>query len=522
MKASRILLLFWPTLLWFLGYLEYFTQVYWGAPSLRMSGISVFVSILILICCLFFQLKAIRSFIDELLDSLASESKIINLLLWALIGVQFLIFFVSALESRSPPHLPQENDAINYHYALVKQHLLHGSFHHINWFSADLWPMPIQYGIGPFWFLDTVYHKIPSFLFSLWIFAMMLGFGLHLSKKKRDLWYLPALIFFTTHGVVIQLGIAMLDLPILYFLTASIYSLFILKNKYLWLGALHLAVFASAKAISPLQTGAVLFVFGIFVLTRKKIDKKFFRLPKKEMVKFFALTFLFFSVLFARSFWVSMHRAGTPLFPFATCIFSVEGCNGPQGEIIKDSAKQQLADKNTYGDGNGPIAFLRHLYLVSVPLKGVNNRYDYPAGFGWLVLMLLFLMRIFTRVPDDRYRVLLYISLSFWVVWWIGSHQTRWLYPVMLFGLLSSIDLLSKVKPQILVSVLLISATLSLASHYRSFAPTLCEPADIIEHQQKSKIKLDPRTKNIITEETLYVDEPLYDHAPTRRYWILR
>ena len=78
-----------------------------------------------------------------------------------------LILVVGLYASLLPPHLMQESDALNYHYTIVRQHLILQSFKHIAWSHTDLFLLPINFALAPFWFESVLPNKLPQFLFFL-------------------------------------------------------------------------------------------------------------------------------------------------------------------------------------------------------------------------------------------------------------------------------------------------------------------------------------------------------------------
>src|SRR5882672_6699659 len=83
----------------------------------------------------------------------------------AMVCLALAILVTSFLAALLPPHLMQEVDALNYHYSLPRQHLIRGSFAHLRWSTADLWPLPLQFALSPYWFMTELPNKVPQFFF---------------------------------------------------------------------------------------------------------------------------------------------------------------------------------------------------------------------------------------------------------------------------------------------------------------------------------------------------------------------
>jgi len=265
--------------------------------------------------------------------------------------IQLIIFALSFWEARLPPHLPQEYDAINYHTGIPRQHLFTESLAPIPWSAADLYPLSIQFGLAPSWFISSTLHKFTQWIFAIWTFFLLLLIGRHFQKDYRG--WIPAIALFTTHGVVIQLGTAMLEIVQLYFLVAAIHSFKSTPYKPM---SLHLAVFSSAKAFSPFQSA---FVLGGMLISSMIVNKSFARTFIKPLIQYSLLTLFLIGLLFVRSGYVSWVRAGTPFFPLGTCMFeSAPGCQGTAGRNIRTVSSAILVVKDDYGTGRGPLAFM--------------------------------------------------------------------------------------------------------------------------------------------------------------------
>jgi hypothetical protein len=427
----------------------------------------------------------------------------------------FALLTLAAWQARLPPHLPQEYDALNYHMALPRQHLLHGSLGHLAWSAADLWPMPLQYGLAPYWFMTTTINKWPQFAMTVWGFLLLLQIGRRTFPHSFMGW-IPALAVYTSHGLMIQMGTAMLDLSVLYLWLAMAYSF--LKTHRI-ASALHLGLLTAAKAFGPIQMVLV----GILLLTVEVFLRRSLLLGWLHDNAWVLIGGSVLScVLLARSVVVSQRYAGTPLFPFATCIVgSSNRCKDSGEDSIRKIAKNQLRTRDAYGRGRTLTAWIRHLWRVAIPTRGVNNEFDYPLGLPWLlwVLFSAYVVYLFPRGVPPPFAWVLAIIL--WVVWWEGSQQSRWLYPVLAFGWLGTRAVWSEISHRLILVFLLISAGFSLVSETRALKPDLVRSARSIEEEQMKRLEWDPQSGELLSRETLYVDYPLISHGHPDGYWIL-
>ena len=223
--------------LWALGFIEFHLTVFFGPRNGHTLGVSLWISLAVLLA----ELWRRRNITLRVAGMLAGEVRRAPVLFWLLCAVQAGMFVLASYEAHFPPHWPQEGDAINYHMALPRQHLFWGSLQHLPWSAADLWPLALQFGFAPVWFMGATINKWPQLLAALWAFVMMLALGRRKAAHSFTGW-MPALALFTTHGVMVQLGMAMLDLTNLYLLLAAWHAA-VHRRPFWW--AAHIALYAA-------------------------------------------------------------------------------------------------------------------------------------------------------------------------------------------------------------------------------------------------------------------------------------
>ena len=504
--------LYWPIVLWALGFIEFHLTVFFGPRNGHTLGVSLWISLAVLLAALW----RCRNATLRVAGMLAGEVRRAPVLFWLLCMVQAGMFALASHEAHFPPHWPQEGDAINYHMALPRQHLFWGSLQHLPWSAADLWPLALQFGFAPIWFMGATINKWPQLLAALWAFVMMLALGRRKAAHSFTGW-MPALALFTTHGVMVQLGMAMLDLTNLYLLLAAWHAA-VHRRPFWW--AVHVALYAATKAFHPAQAGILtLAVLGNFAV----FDRAVLIRNRRLLVFGAALALVLFCVTMARSVWVSIERAGTPIFPFFTCVFSgVTNCQGEAGEAVRATVARQFSTRDGYGLGRGAGAFIAHLWRISVPAMGtVNNVYDYPLGLTWILLLVL----LAASIPDWIRAKLpppeLVLAVVIWVLWWVTSQQSRWLYPFIAFGLLATVPLQLRANRSLLVVVILGAACLSLLSQARAIRADLGASAPGIQSQQESSFASDPIALSAKNKETLYVAHAINQVEEKDPFWIL-
>lgn len=504
-------LTYWPTVLWLFGYLEFWLQLGPWRPWLGISvGAAVFVAVI----------SVLRHRSDLRADSrrLGREWLGAPLLFKLCFVFSVLILTIGLIESRHPPHLIQEGDTMVYHVSIPRQHLLARASGHLPWSVADLFPMPLQWGFAPAWLMNDTLNKGPQAATALWLLVLMIGLGRRATGEGAAGWqgWVPGLALMSSHGVAIQLGTAMMDIPILYCAVAAWHAH--RTGRTGW-AALHLALFATAKSFSPPQTALILAIAAVVMLSsRSSSVRRIFENTARPALIFLA----FFLTLMARSAVVSYQVAGTPLFPFFTCMDAgVPGCEGDAGTNIRDSAHQHMGTRDAYGNGRGVVAFVKHLWRVAVPTQGVNNEFDYPLGLPWLLGTFMLVVSLILGFREKRVTPESAIALAFWAVWWAGSHQSRWLYPMIAFAWLGTIRLQRMIQPRLLLGALVVSAAFSLISQVRSLRPFLFLSSEEIQAQQAAKVTRDSRG-NVTDVKTLYVNEPILEHKGTDPLWIIQ
>ncbi len=447
LPRSNSLIVHLPTFMLAIGYICFWLELFVFKNDQRtvsMIGCVLFATLS------FWMIKSskddIRSFFKKFSSFLSSVSPVVR---WSLLGgIAFgvLILLCGLYASLLPPHLTQEFDVLNYHLTLPRQHLLLGSFSHIPWSTADLYYLPIDFALAPFWLVSSLPNKFPQYLIFLGLLAVVMRLAYQLSNKNVGCSILAGLAILGSHNVGIQLGTGMLDLTICYLFFAALESF--LARAY-FISALELSFYFWSKSFMPIQFSlSILFLVIVFICFRifgfskiSKIWESVIVLRWREfqgvILKVF-LYFLFCSVLVGGPFVAkSLYYAGTPAFPFAVGLFEVNPINNL--EELKQKSEQILGTRDQYGSGRGIKEFIQHLWLVAVPEKGVNNRYDYPIGFVYLLFVGPFLVLFLKSLKEQRFAILPILAICSWLVWWMGSQQTRFLFVPLIIMYLATI-----------------------------------------------------------------------------------
>lgn len=419
------------------------------------------------------------------------------LVLMAVSGAITLLcaFYASLL----PAHLVQEFDALNYHITLPRQHLLRGSFRHIPWSTADLYFLPVDFALAPFWLATSLPNKLPQFFFLLGLLGVCNRVAWRFSGGK--IWPSVLLVFAVmgSHNIGIQMGTAMLDIAICYLFLAALDSLL---NGMVWLAVIELSFYIWSKPLIPLQFLVTLVVFALaWILLRSFGVKKIswfcpgegIKWPvsnfKRPLIKVLGL-FVILSLFLAGPFiYKSLRYSGTPIFPLGVGVF--KGLSVPQSPQrlleLKSKAAELLAVKNNYGSGRSLSEFARHFWLVAVPEKGVNNRYDYPLGLMYLLFAGPFIFLFFYSLRNKVLPLLPLWVIASWGIWWFGSQQTRFLFiPIILIYLVVVLSM--RAPSRVLLTVMLGAILLVSASVYRAHKPDLGKWGYAVLRQQDKEL----------------------------------
>ena len=450
----------------------------------------------------------------------SQESFLVKLLLISMgIGagtILLCVFYASLL----PPHLCQEFDALNYHITLPRQHLLWGSFSHIPWSTADLFFLPIDFALAPFWLATSLPNKLPQFFFVLGLLGVCSRLAFRFSGGKIWPSVLLVLAILGSHNIGIQMGTAMLDIVICYLFLSALDSFL---SGAIWLGVVELSFYVWSKPLIPVQFLVTLAIFGlvwlllwvwgirknVWVASGEKI-KEFAGDARCAFTKGIGL-FLIVSLLVAGPFiFKSLRFSGTPLFPLGVGVSRTLSI--PQSSErwleLKSKATQLLAGRDSYGSGRNLFEFAQHFWLVAVPEKGVNNRYDYPLGLMYLLFLGPFLFLFFYSL---RQKILPFLSLWVvvsWGIWWLGSQQTRYLYVPLILMYLAVVPSI-RVPSRVLLGVMLGAILLVTVSVYRANKQDLgCWGEAVLRQQDKELIRLG-RVQQSASRVTL----PFYDVA---------
>ena len=174
--------------------------------------------------------------------------------------IVFGVIMVAFKASLLPPHLSQEFDALNYHITVPRQHLVLGSFKFIPWSSADLFLLPVDFSLAPYWLVTELPNKFPQFLFLIGLVSVTVDLVKRFSGNNFIGIILAASAVFGSHFIGIQMGTAMLDIVIAYLFLAAIDSL--LAGR-IFMFLIEFVFFFWSKPFIPLQCALLLAVMAL-------------------------------------------------------------------------------------------------------------------------------------------------------------------------------------------------------------------------------------------------------------------
>jgi len=468
-----------PTLLLCIGYIVFWIELYFFDTSSGLT--SSLASLLFLaIMCLYLSRNRhkldIKNSFQEMISSYQSFDKFV-IIFTIILSLGLLIVAIHA--AGLPPHLMQEYDALNYHYTLARQHLITQSFSHILWSSADLFMFPIQFALAPYWFVTELPNKIPQLLFLIGFILISINL-IRLHNRKAIVSYLGVMAIFGSHAFGIQMGTAMLDIVICYLLLAAIDSF--RRGRWL-LSSIEFAFFFWSKSFIPYQSIVIIIMFSFVVYILKKFgDYKckwdfLYSVNVKDEILFSAkyknwvISFLILSIFIAGPFLSkSLYYSGTPTFPFGVGNLIINDQidkNSESWRSLLKAADNHLGARNAYGQGRSAYHFIKHFWLIAVPDKGVNNKFDYPLGLVYLLFFGPFLFWFIKSFRNKEIPILPWLAVLFWISWWFGSQQSRFLYiPIALIFI--SVILTLKEPSRVLLTLLLVALGLNFLSVLRA------------------------------------------------------
>ncbi len=506
-----------PTILLIVGYPLYWIELYFiKSPTGHTSFIAAFVSIVLFLFLLISSWSAMRLRVKEGVEQFKQLSLARKFFIAVGVFLLLVILAISLYAALFPLHLIQESDALNYHYTLPRQHLLLGSFKHIPWSSADLYLMPVQFALSPYWLCTELPNKFPQ-----WVFLIgLLSLSAQLTYKRggRNLASVLMVVFAIagSHFVSIQMGTGMIDIVLCYLMIAALDSF--ISGKPVQTIVEFTFLFWS-KPFMPIQfLGIILLICCIYwflkLLGMKEENVTLLNTPlmnKEKRLKFqkrkVFILFLLLSFIIGGPFALkSIYYAGTPLFPIKTGMLKINqniDYDSAHWKSIEEVSRKTLLTKDNYGYGRSLSSFVKHFWLISVPDKGVNNQYDYPVGLPYLLFLGPFLLYIFSEIRQRRFEFVSVFIIAYWFSWWLGIHQTRFLYiPIILMFIL--MVTVRKKYPVSLLMGLVISLSLVTISLYRNYQPIFGKtPHEVL---RKRDVYLLERGKNVQNGKAVDLD----------------
>ncbi len=399
-----------------------------------------------------------------------------------------------------PPHLPQEFDALQYHLTIPRQHLITGSFTRIPWAAEDLFPLPVDFALAPYWFATALPNKVPQFLFLLGLLAVGARSAVREAGGRRLTGVVFVLAVIGSHGFGIQMGTAMLDLVLAYLFAAAWDSW---RTGRWVLCAVEAGFFVWAKSFLPLQAVASTAILAAALGAGRRMGMRpvwGFRvvgglrtIPRRR----FAALLLVVSLVVAGPFVAkSLYYAGTPLYPFAPGLVPSSGIDrGSEAwRSLEEASRVWMTRvRNGYGHGRSPTAFLRHFWLLAVPESGVNNAFDYPLGLPYLLTIGPFFVLGLRTLRRRRLPVLPLTASVLWTEWWFGCQQSRFLFVPLLIVMVTTIPWLER-SSRGLAPALAAALCFNFVSVLRAHGPDLGASAhEVLRPKDREILRLDDR-----------------------------
>ena len=509
-----------PTLMLVVGYAVFWLELYVFKLPGGVTTPLAWSLWLILCFYLFLKNKEVLSVPVKEMLVCWQEQKIGTKVYLAAGGIISIFVLLCALYAALlPPHLIQESDVLNYHYTLPRQHLILNSFQHIRWSSADLFLLPLQFALSPYWFATALPNKMPQFIFLIGIIAMVASLIKHFGANKFSTVVLGVLAVIGSHNVGIQMGTAMLDLVICYLFLAFVDSF--LKGN-MFLAAIEFSFFLWSKSFVPFQMALIM--AAMFLLFRVLKIFNFRTLTggfsqnivplETGKLKRFLVGAVVFSIFIGGPFaGKSLYYSGTPLYPLGAGLAKISGNSDATTtrQSLRKAAEAYAAYKDSYGYGRSFEDFVRHFWLIAVPDEGVNNKFDYPVGLPYLLFIGPFIYFLYRCLRQKVFPVIPVFVVAYWLLWWAGTQQTRFLYiPVILMYITVLVELknISFFLKGAVFLALLLNALSVFRTHYHDFGT---EPLKLLRQEDLGLVAQSESYRS--NNKTGYVDLPVGEVA---------
>lgn len=460
----------WPTLGLGLGAIIFWLELYFiRLPFGHCSWLAWGIFIFCFLALLFSRHRQIN--VNHHWKQLGGKSLAIKAMIItaAVLGLAYL--GIGLYASLLPPHLVQENDALTYHLTLPRQHLLRHSFQHIPWSTPDLFLLPLDYALSPFELATMWPNKWVQFIFFAGSLGLVFRLTYILSGQILLRAWIAVMAVMACHAIAIQVGLAMLDLVMLYCFLAFLHSL--LTGRF-GLAAVEFAFFFWSKSFIPFQMIIMGAIVGMAIFWALKNGYTCDELPIFNKVG----RKIFFTVFVAASLGIalphlikSFYYTGTPFYPLGIGFLPPFVHYTPDHwHALLQRAADCMSVKDNYGHGRGVWAFIKHFWLMAVPEQGVNNSFDYPVGIIYLLVLAPFLAQVFRSFKSRKLPVLSLIVMSWWLVWWFGSQQSRFLLVPICLMIILTLSHMPKVSRVLTVLIILALGleTVSLMNAHRS------------------------------------------------------
>jgi len=522
-----------------IGYIVYWAELYWiqkGQGTTSLLAPILFAVFFIL--AIVIQRNRIHQLLKQCIGKYKQQARFVWWIIFIGSGLGVLIGLVTLLALFLPPHLPQEFDALNYHLTIPRQHLINGTFEHIRWSAADLFPLPIQFALAPYWLAREVPSKFIHIFFIYGLLTVSLNFVRRFSKNKFLSLFIVLFAILGSHNVGIQMPVLMLDLAMCYLLIASIDSF--LERRF-FLSAIEFSFFIWSKSFYAPQ---IIVILTIMVFTKYFLNKFWIRdtfwcfeksayggLISKKAFKKLVLYIFFVSVVIGGPFVVkSLYYAGTPLFPFFPGLIELPHIDQSSAhwQSIMSSSQIHVSTKDAYGSGRSLLDFLKHLWFVAIPEKQTMNRYDYPLGLPYLLFLAPFLYFVFISFKKKIFPILPFFAIIYWITWWFGSQQARFLY-IPLILIFITVAAKMKKPTRLFMFSLVLALSFNFISIFRAhFKDIGRSSAEVLRERDKSLLEINRKYLSGIGKYPITLD--YYDLAyaifPVKivcenDYWVL-
>lgn len=346
---------------------------------------------------------------------------IIGMIMLTILVVGMILTFICALA----PSVSDDWDSLAYHLSAPKLYLQHGGFYYINYSSHTNFPMlqEIMY-VTPIFFKIPVAGKLLHYFFGL-MTMLLAGFTVsnHFNKYKDKFSVVWAAFLVFSMPIFLWLcTTAYIDITVSFYALLALYFALDYSStkdkKDILLCGLACGFAASCKMLGC----QFILLFALWIIIDNLIKRK---IGFKTIIKHICI-FLMPAIIVCCGWYIkSIILTGNPVYPFFYEIFGGKDWTQPLADFY-------AFNQAKFGIGHTLRSFITTpIYMTMDPGKF----YDQPGLYIGAVLIVVFpAICLLLQVRNRKLSLTAIIILLQYVIWFLLTHQSRYLIPMFVMG----------------------------------------------------------------------------------------